>query len=99
MRFILCDALSSLSSIGLLKRAQRMMATGLGPRSIEEDDDGIVTATAIVTVSTVTATASVGTVISIAAVLTIPAHPAAAMTFPAHPSAALTVPASPSASE
>lgn len=39
------DALSSLSSIGLLKRAQRMMATGLGPRSIEEDDDGIVTAT------------------------------------------------------
>ncbi|MEM9069234.1 MAG: hypothetical protein AAGE52_12040 [Myxococcota bacterium] len=38
-------ALSSLSSVGLLKRAQRMVATGLGPAEIEESDDGIVTAT------------------------------------------------------
>ncbi len=39
------DALSALSSIGLLKRAQRMIATGLGPRVIEEADDGVVSAT------------------------------------------------------
>lgn len=39
------DALSSLSSIGLLKRAQRMMQTGLGPREIIEDEEGIVSAT------------------------------------------------------
>ena len=38
------DALASLSSRGLLKRAQRMMATGLGPRSIQEDEEGVVTA-------------------------------------------------------
>lgn len=36
------DALASLSSRGLLKRAQRMVETGLGPAEIQEYPDGVV---------------------------------------------------------